>query len=46
MVYNIGTVLAEKLESIVARQELTTRMKDYYDLNLFDKVNDKTLDVS
>lgn len=38
MAYNMETILAEKLESIVARQELTTRMKDYYDLYLFDKV--------
>lgn len=38
MAYNMETILAEKLESMVARQELTTRMKDYYDLYLFDKI--------
>lgn len=38
MAYNIETILAEKLETIVARQELNTRLKDYYDLYLFDKL--------
>lgn len=38
MAYNMETILAEKIEGIVARQEQTTRMKDYYDLYLFDKV--------
>lgn len=38
MAYNMETILAEKIEAIVARQEQTTRMKDYYDLYLFDKV--------
>ncbi|MFT8811956.1 MAG: nucleotidyl transferase AbiEii/AbiGii toxin family protein [Liquorilactobacillus satsumensis] len=44
MAYNMETILAEKLESIVARQELTTRMKDYYDLYLFDKVQRQNID--
>lgn len=37
MAYNMETILAERLESMVVRQEQTTRMKDYYDLYLFDK---------
>ncbi|WP_461227362.1 nucleotidyl transferase AbiEii/AbiGii toxin family protein [Lacticaseibacillus suihuaensis] len=38
MAYNMETILAEKLETIVTRQEANTRMKDYYDVYLFDKV--------
>lgn len=38
MAYNVETILAEKLESMVARKDLNTRLKDYYDLYLFDKV--------
>ncbi|WP_262316898.1 nucleotidyl transferase AbiEii/AbiGii toxin family protein [Lacticaseibacillus parakribbianus] len=38
MAYNMETILAEKLETIVARQEANTRMKDFYDVYLFDKV--------
>lgn len=44
MAYNMETIVAEKLESMVTRQELTTRMKDYYDLYLFDKVKRQTID--
>ena len=38
MAYNIETILAEKLETIVTRGDLNTRLKDYYDLYLFDKL--------
>lgn len=44
MAYNMETILAEKLESMVARQELNSRMKDYYDLYLFDKVQRQNID--
>ncbi|MGF2387321.1 nucleotidyl transferase AbiEii/AbiGii toxin family protein [Lentilactobacillus otakiensis] len=46
MAYNMETILAEKLESVVSRQELTTRMKDYYDLYLFDKVKRQNIDFT
>jgi len=44
MAYNRETILAEKLESMVARKELNTRLKDYYDLYLFDKVQIQNID--
>ncbi len=44
MAYNMETILAEKLESIVVRQELNSRMKDFYDLYLFDKVQRQNID--
>lgn len=31
--YNIETVLAEKLETVVARSTLNTRMRDFYDIH-------------
>ncbi|WP_125766684.1 nucleotidyl transferase AbiEii/AbiGii toxin family protein [Lapidilactobacillus wuchangensis] len=44
MAYNMETILAEKLESMVVRQELNSRMKDFYDLYLFDKVQRQNID--
>lgn len=32
--YNIETVLAEKVETILSRVELNGRMRDYYDIYL------------
>lgn len=46
MAYNVETILAEKLESIVARKDLNTRLKDYYDLYLFDQVQIKNIDFA
>ena len=42
--YNIETVLAEKIETILSKLDTTSRMKDYYDIYLiykfkFDKVD-------
>ncbi len=44
--YNIETVLAEKIETILSRVELNGRMRDFYDIYLiytkdWDKVNKK-----
>ena len=42
--YNLETVLAEKLETILSKLEISSRMKDYYDIYLiykfkFDKID-------
>ena len=42
--YNLETVLAEKIETILSKLEASSRMKDYYDIYLinkfkFDKIN-------
>ncbi len=37
--YNIETVLAEKLETILNRAEANTRIRDYYDIYLIYKLN-------
>jgi len=46
--YNLETILAEKLETILSRKELSSRLKDYYDIYLIytlakDKINIKSL---
>ena len=43
-VYNLETVLAEKIEAILSKLETSGRMKDYYDIYLiykfkFNKIN-------
>ena len=37
--YNIETVLAEKLETILSRAEASSRTRDYYDIYLICKMN-------
>lgn len=44
MAYNIESILSEKIETIVSRQELNTRLKDYYDVYMFDKYNKQDID--
>lgn len=43
MAYNPEIIIAEKLESIVTRKDLNTRLKDYYDLYLFDKLQEQNI---
>ena len=38
--YNLETLLAEKLETIIARSTANTRMRDYYDIYLLSKTQD------
>ncbi len=42
--YNIETVLAEKIESVFSKVELTSRMKDYYDIYLICSRNWNEID--
>lgn len=44
--YNIETVLAEKLETILSRGVLNTRMRDYYDLFILFQLKDKLVNLS
>ncbi|MCF0109083.1 MAG: nucleotidyl transferase AbiEii/AbiGii toxin family protein [Erysipelotrichaceae bacterium] len=45
--YNLETVLAEKLETIISRGTANSRMRDYYDVwvlqNTFDEIDSETL---
>lgn len=47
LAYNVETVLAEKIETMLVRSTLNTRMRDFYDiwalLNMGTKIDDATL---
>ncbi len=42
--YNLETVLAEKIETILSKLELSSRMKDYYDIYLIYKLKFSKID--
>ena len=41
--YNLETVLAEKLETVVSRATTNTRMRDFYDIYILDQIHGNTL---
>ncbi len=41
--YNLETVLAEKLETVISRNITNTRMRDFYDMHILLKLYGKTL---
>ena len=41
--YNLETVLAEKLETIITRATTNTRMRDFYDIYILDQLHGDTL---
>lgn len=44
MAYNLETVLAEKLETVISRSILNTRMRDYYDIYILAKLQTNGID--
>lgn len=42
--YNLETVLAEKLETVISRGVTNTRMRDFYDIYILNKLYGNTLD--
>ena len=42
--YNLETVLAEKVETIIRRATLNTRMRDFYDIYILNQLYADTLD--
>lgn len=42
--YNLETVLAEKVETIIRRDVLNTRMRDFYDIHILNQIYGKNLD--
>ncbi len=42
--YNLETLLAEKLESIMVRSDANTRMRDFYDIHILLKSEDDRID--
>lgn len=43
--YNIETVLAEKIETILSRGEASSRIRDYYDIYLIYKMNYDNINI-
>lgn len=43
--YNLETVLAEKLETVISRNVTNTRMRDFYDIHILKQLYGKTLCV-
>lgn len=44
LTYNLETILAEKLETVLSRSEASTRPRDRYDLYTLVKLNDNEID--
>lgn len=49
--YNVETIIAEKIETILRRGQYNSRMKDYYDIHMFltkfkDIINSDNLELS
>jgi len=44
--YNLETVLAEKLETVISRGTANTRLRDFYDLYVLQNDNSRTLDMN
>lgn len=43
--YNLETVLAEKLETIITRATINTRMRDFYDIYILEQLQGNTLNA-
>lgn len=46
LAYNLETVLAEKMETVISRGILNTRMRDYYNLIVLNIVKSESINVS
>ena len=45
MAYNLATIMAEKLETVIARGDQNTRPRDYYDIYILHKLQDGNIDT-
>lgn len=46
LAYNLSTILAEKLEMVVARGDQNTRLRDYYDIFILIKLESQNIEIS
>ena len=46
LAYNLETILAEKLETVISRSDLNTRPRDYYDIYVLMKLQSHNVDLS
>ena len=44
MAYNLATILAEKLETVISRSDQNTRPRDYYDIYILTKLQSENID--
>ena len=44
--YNLETVLAEKLETVISRNVTNTRMRDFYDIHILQQLHGESLSSS
>lgn len=44
--YNLETVLAEKLETVVSRATANTRMRDFYDLHILNQLHGQSISTT
>ena len=45
LAYNLETIMAEKLETVISRGDLNTRMRDYYDIYILAKLQYKNIEI-
>ncbi len=45
LAYNLATILAEKLETIISRGDQNTRSRDYYDIYILSKLRQEHIDL-
>ncbi len=45
MAYNLSTILAEKLETIISRGDQNTRPRDYYDIYILTRLQAENIDI-
>ena len=45
MAYNLSTILAKKLETVISRGDQNTRPRDYYDIYILTKLQLKNIDI-
>lgn len=46
MAYNLATIMAEKLETVISRGDQNTRPRDYYDIYILHKLQGGNIDMS
>lgn len=46
LAYNLETVLAEKMETVVSRSTANTRMRDFYDLHILNRFHGRSIVAS
>lgn len=45
LAYNLETILAEKLETVISRGDQNTRPRDYYDIFILTRLQDNNIDM-